>query len=94
MAIEVTTDLHPAAVTPAHEQTTGDDLVMDGLFQQALQEDSNLEMDWLWLATKVSSIAQRRYALERALHINPRSAAAKRGIKQLCRRPDQPLELF
>ena len=74
---------------PPHEATTGDDL-----FRQAVGDDSNLEMDWLWLATQVTSTAQRRYALERALRINPRSALARRGLKELRRRrPDLPLEL-
>ena len=65
----------------------------DVLFLQAVEEDSNREMDWLWLATKVSSNAQRHYALEHALGINPRSAIAKHGLAQLRRRPDQPLDL-
>ena len=65
----------------------------DDLFSQAVREDSNLEMDWLWLATRVGSSAQRRYALGRALRINPHSAMAKRGLAQLRRRPSQPLDL-
>lgn len=66
--------------TPAVRDSSDGDL-----FGQAVQEDSNLEMDWLWLATKVRSNAQQRYALERALRINPRSAMAKRGLAQLSR---------
>ena len=62
-------------------------------FLQAVREDSNLEMDLLWLATKVGSPAQRRYALERALRINPHSVLAKRGLAQVRRRPLQPLDL-
>lgn len=77
-----------ATQTPPCEDTSSDDP-----FIEALREDSNREMDWLWLATRLSSTLQRRYALERALQINPRSSAAKRGLKQLRRRPDQPLIL-
>lgn len=76
------TDVYQRTDTPATEKPTNDDI-----FMQAVQEHSNLEMDWLWLATKVSSIAQCRYALERALQINPRSALAKRGLAQIRRRP-------
>jgi hypothetical protein len=72
---------------PPKEEVTGDDL-----FMRAVEEDSNREMGWLWLATKVNSNAQRRYALEQALRINPRSSVAKRGLMQLWR-PDQPLNL-
>ena len=50
-------------------------------------------MDWLWLAAKVSSNSQRRYALLRALRINPRSGPAKRGLAQLNQGRNQPLDL-
>ncbi len=74
------TEVYQRTDTPGTEEPTSDDI-----FMQALQEGSNLEIDWLWLATKVSSTAQRRYALQRALRINPRSARAKRGLEQICR---------
>jgi hypothetical protein len=67
-----------------------DETTEDALFLHVVQADSNREMDWLWLATKVSSNAQRRYALERALRINPRSAVAKRGLARLRHQPEQP----
>jgi len=62
------------------------------LFAQALRDDSNLELDWLWLATKVRTDGQRSYCLRRALRINSRSGLAVRGIAQLRRRPGKPLE--
>jgi hypothetical protein len=65
----------------------------DLLFIEAIEDDSNLEMDWLWFATKVTSNSQRQYCLQRALHINPHSRLAKRGLAQLRRRPNQPLDL-
>lgn len=46
------------------------------LFAQAVRENSNLEMDWLWLYAQVTSTAERRYCLERALAINPHSEMA------------------
>jgi hypothetical protein len=82
------TSVGQAAQQPPCEETTSDDP-----FIQALRDDSNREMDWLWLATRLSSSLQRRYALERALQINPRSGAAKRGLKQLRRRTNRPLDL-
>jgi len=60
---------------------------------QVLRDDSNLEMDWLWLATKVESNWLRRYCLQRALLINPHSALAKRGLAQLKRGGTGPLNL-
>ena len=81
------TDISQTISIPTTEEPIND------LFRQAVIEDSNLEMDWLWLATQVNSLQQRRFALERALQINPRSELARRGLIQLSRRPDQPINL-
>jgi hypothetical protein len=54
-------------------------------FVQGLRDNSNLEMDWLWLANQVSSPSERCYCLERALAINPRSAMARDELAALKR---------
>ena len=53
------------------------------LFAQGVREDSNLELDWLWLFTRVASISERRYCLERALAINPHSEMARAELAKL-----------
>jgi hypothetical protein len=53
------------------------------LFAQALREDSNLAMDWLWYAAQIADEAKRRYCIERALAINPDSELAKRALAEL-----------
>jgi hypothetical protein len=53
------------------------------LFGQAQEEDSNLELDWLWYATNMTSSAHKRYCLRRALEINPDSEMARRALTQL-----------
>ena len=53
------------------------------LFAQALQEDSRLELDWLWFASKMTSSAHQRYCLRRALEINPASETARRALAKL-----------
>ena len=53
------------------------------LFVQAIREDSNLEMDWLWLFSQVSSTSERRYCLDRALAINPDSEMARAEYTRL-----------
>ena len=74
------------------DQIVRDEPITSGdCFIQGLQEDSNLEMDWLWLATKVSSDGQRRYCLRRALAINPESRLAERGLAQLRKHPGRAL---
>jgi hypothetical protein len=49
----------------------------------AVEDGSNLEMDWLWLATKVTDRTERRYCLLRALAINPASEIARRELQSL-----------
>lgn len=53
------------------------------LFRQAVQENSNMEFDWLWCAANMTSIAQKRYCLLRALDINPDSKLARRALAKL-----------
>jgi hypothetical protein len=53
------------------------------LFAQALHEDSNLELDWLWYAANMTSAVERRYCLHRALAINPHSSLARSALAKL-----------
>ena len=53
------------------------------LFGQALHENSNLELDWLWYAANMTCDLQRRYCLERALEINPHSSLARSALAKL-----------
>jgi hypothetical protein len=82
MGVEVATGAQGTQI----EADTADELA------QAFRDDSNLEMDWLWLATRVESNWLRRYCLQRALLINPYSTLAKRGLARLRRQPGMPLE--
>ena len=53
------------------------------LFVQALHENSNLEMDWLWYAANMTGDVERRYCLNRALAINPQSSLARSAEKKI-----------
>ncbi|MBI5929532.1 MAG: hypothetical protein HY862_09500 [Chloroflexi bacterium] len=53
------------------------------LFIQAIQSDSNHEMDWWWLLKRATSEAEREYCLEKILHINPINKLAQRELKAL-----------
>jgi hypothetical protein len=55
----------------------------DEVFAQALRDDSNQELDWLWAYVQVTREDQRCYCLERALAINPKSEIAQRELIQL-----------
>ena len=62
----------------AHSDCLGDEV-----FAQALRDDSNRELDWLWVYIQLTDVQQRRYCLERALAINPKSELALRELRQL-----------
>jgi len=62
----------------AHADCPGDEV-----FIQALRDDSNQELDWLWTYVQVTGDVQRRYCLERALAINPKSEMALHELAQL-----------
>lgn len=57
------------------------------VFAEALIDDSNHELDWLWAASQLTDVFQRRYCLERALMINANSEQARRELDQLASRP-------
>jgi hypothetical protein len=80
-------------VQPATAHVCRSDAEGSTLFQEALGDPSNLEMDWLWLATQLTRASEQSYCLKQALCINPRSELAQRGLARLAQRPDVPLEL-
>jgi len=63
------------------------------LFFEALRDDSNLEADWLWLASNVLRDHERRYCLKRALRINPHSEIARHELAKLAPLEDHILRL-
>ena len=50
------------------------------LFQEALQQNSNLAVEWLWVATQVTDDLERNYCLHKALYISPENQAARRQL--------------
>lgn len=53
----------------------------------SLQQNPTDEMAWLWLSDVVESDAKRMDCLKRVLAINPRNAAARRGLEMLQAKP-------
>lgn len=53
------------------------------LLQQAMAENSNILLDWLWYADQVKNLAERRYCFERALYIDPKDLIALNGLTAL-----------
>jgi hypothetical protein len=52
-------------------------------FVLAIAADSHLELEWLWLFTRVTQEEERRYCLERALYIDPHSEMARHELAKL-----------
>ncbi|MCA9887238.1 MAG: hypothetical protein KC546_02655 [Anaerolineae bacterium] len=61
-------------------------------FVEAIREDSNREIEWLWYAAKMQSLAEKEYCLRRALYINPLSAATLHELRRLARKRTQKPE--
>jgi hypothetical protein len=55
------------------------------MFAQALHDNSNFELDWLWYAAHIIDATERRYCLKRALAINPHSSLARSALAKLPR---------
>jgi hypothetical protein len=53
------------------------------LMSKALMEDSNLEVDWLYYASRLDRVDERCYCLQRALDINPNNDWTRREIARL-----------
>ncbi|NNJ12124.1 DUF4352 domain-containing protein [Chloroflexales bacterium ZM16-3] len=53
------------------------------LLLQAVKDDPNDELAWLWLSGSVELDGQRRDALERVLAINPANEGARKGLALL-----------
>lgn len=53
------------------------------VLEEAMQEDYNRELEWLWVADEVPSTLEREYCLRRALYINPTSRKAKQELNEI-----------
>jgi hypothetical protein len=61
----------------------GDRITARRLLEQVVQADERNEMAWIWLASAVNTVAERRACLERVLEINPRNERAAEALRRL-----------
>ncbi len=61
----------------------GDRVNAQKLLRTVLDADPNNEVAWMWLASVLDNLAERRQALEQALRINPNNTRAKAALEQL-----------
>ncbi len=53
------------------------------IFERVLEIQDDNELGWMWMASVVESVEERRVCLENVLDINPRSARARKALEQL-----------
>lgn len=61
----------------------GDRVTARRLLEQVVQVDDNNELAWMWLASAVNTVAERRACLERVLQINPKNERATEALRRL-----------
>lgn len=61
----------------------GDKTAAQILLRQVVAVDSDNELAWMWLASAVESVTERRACLERALQINPNNTRAREALSRL-----------
>jgi hypothetical protein len=60
-----------------------DKLTARRLLQQALSYDPDNEVAWMWMASVVDTVEERRRCLERVLRINPNNTRAQEALTRL-----------
>ncbi len=61
----------------------GDKAAAQILLRQVVAIDEDNELAWMWLASAVESVTERRTCLERALQINPNNTRAREALSRL-----------
>ena len=56
------------------------------ILQEAIQEDYNRELEWLWIADVVPNNLEREYCLRRALYISPQNHKIRHALNVLLKR--------
>jgi hypothetical protein len=62
------------------------------LLEQVVVADERNELAWIWLASVVNTLAERRTCLEKALEINPSNARARDALRKLTQESRQRTE--
>ena len=53
------------------------------ILADAIRQDYNHVMDWLWVAEKVTTDNEREYCLRRALYIDPTSTRVQLAVRNM-----------
>jgi Tol biopolymer transport system component len=61
----------------------GDKATAQKLLRQVVESDHDNEIAWMWLASTIDNLQERKQALEQALRINPENTRAQDALTQL-----------
>ncbi len=61
----------------------GDKRTARNLLKQVLAEEENNELAWMWLASAVETLDERRACLQKVLQINPNNNRAREALRRL-----------
>lgn len=61
----------------------GDKVNAQKFLRQVVDRDANNEVAWMWLASALDNLSERKQALEQALRINPQNARAQQALEQI-----------
>lgn len=61
----------------------GDKIAAQRLLRVVVESEPNNEVAWMWLASTLENLQERREALQEALRINPKNTRAQEALKQL-----------
>ena len=62
---------------------SGNKIIARHILEQVVSKDPGNEMGWLWLASVVDTVEERREALQQVLFINPSNERARQAISKL-----------
>lgn len=62
---------------------SGDRTKARRLLEQVIEVDDSNELAWIWLASSVNTVRERRDCLERVLQINPNNTRAREALSRL-----------
>ncbi len=62
---------------------SGDRAKARRLLEQVIEVDDSNELAWIWLASGVNTVRERRECLERVLQINPNNTRAREALSRL-----------
>jgi Tol biopolymer transport system component len=61
----------------------GNNATARGLLEAVIAQDDTNELAWIWLASTVSTVRERRFCLEKVLQINPNNTRARDALNAL-----------